>query len=487
MIFNSVTYILFLSVFLIFYWLLPRIPRLILIFISSLVFYGFWRYEYIWILITLILIDYYAAIFIHNQKTPLKKKLFLAISIIANLGLLAYFKYLIFFENNINLAFDLFGANFHIPVKEVLLPLGISFHTFQSMSYTIDVYRGFCKPEKNLLIYSNFVIFFPQLIAGPIVRPNELVSQIDERPKFKSEDVGSGLRRILIGLFLKVVMADNIAPLVDSGFNTSINALSALDVLVLAFLFGYQIYFDFSAYSHIAIGSARLMGIVLPENFDFPYLSTSPKDFWKRWHISLSSWIRDYLYLPLKGEKVLDISKGGLPVSQIQTKTSFNDIRALFLTWGIMGLWHGANWTFVCWGLWHATLIFLYRQAVKFTKDSYKSLIISILSWVITVTSIMLGWIFFRATNLSQAFLMYSKLLDFRNYTWMGLRENDYLIALIVLVFIVLNYFFKVRLIPLIKRYLLLYFLLEIAFYTVIISLVFIFLRPISQYIYFQF
>ncbi len=487
MIFNSVTYILFLLLFLILYWSVPRVPRLILILISSLVFYGFWRYEYIWILIILILIDYFAAIFIHNENNTFKKKFFLGVSLIANLGLLAYFKYLIFFENNINLIFSLFGVAFQIPVKEVLLPLGISFHTFQSMSYTIDVYRGFCKPERNLLIYSNFVIFFPQLIAGPIVRPNELVSQIDERPKFKSEDFGYGLRRILIGLFLKVVMADNIAPLVDSGFSTSVDALSALDVLVLAFLFGYQIYFDFSAYSHIAIGSAKLMGIILPENFDFPYLSTSPRDFWRRWHISLSSWIRDYLYLPLKGEKVLDVSKGGLSISQTHTKTSLNDIKALFLTWGIMGLWHGANWTFVFWGLWHATLIFLYRLNFLFLKDSYKSLSVSILNWGGTIISIMLGWIFFRATSLSQAFLMYSKLLDLRNYTWMGLRENDYLIAFTMLVFIISSYFLKVKFIPAIKQYLLLYFVLEIGFYTVIVSLVFVFLRPISQYIYFQF
>lgn len=485
MIFNSVTYILFLSIFLVLYWMLPRIPRLILIFISSLTFYGFWRYEYIWILILLILIDYFSAIFIYNEKNPFCKKLFLSISLIANLGLLGYFKYLIFFENNINQLLNLFSVDIQIPIKEIILPLGISFHTFQSMSYTVDVYRGFCKPEKNLLIYSNFVIFFPQLIAGPIVRPHELVSQIDIRPRFQLDHLSEGIKRILIGLFLKVVLADNIAPLVDLGFATSIEALSALDILVLAFLFGYQIYFDFSGYSHIAIGSAKLMGIVLPENFDFPYLSMSPKDFWKRWHISLSSWIRDYLYLPLKGEKVLDISKGGLPINQ--TKTSLSDIKALFFTWGIMGFWHGASWTFLFWGLWHATLIFCYRIITKLTKDFSSNMFFSIFSWGITTVLIMLGWIFFRATNASQALSMYTKLLDYKNYIWIGLRENDYLIAFLVLLFIIVAYFTKTKFIPLIKKYLLIYCVLEILFYTIAISLVFTFLRPISQYIYFQF
>ena len=204
--------------------------------------------------------------------------------------------------------------------------------------------------------------FFPQLIAGPILRAKEVLNQFKRENKFNFDYIIIGSRRVLYGLFLKVVIADNIAPLVDSGFKIPIETLSAIDVWTLAFLFGFQIYFDFSAYSHIAIGSARMIGITFPENFNFPYLSISPKEFWKRWHISLSSWVRDYLYLPLTGQKFREVSVGGLSDATIYKK----DYKPLFITWGLMGLWHGANWTFVIWGIYHAILIFIYRTTKIF-------------------------------------------------------------------------------------------------------------------------
>ena len=273
------------------------------------------------------------------------------------MGLLFYFKYLAFFAQGANEIAELAGLDFSLPPLSIILPLGISFYTFQTISYTIDVYRGFIKPERNFILYSSFVVYFPQLVAGPILRAAELVDQLSRRPPFDPEDLVIGLRRIAYGLFLKVALADNIGPLVDAGFAEPAATLRALDVWTLSFLFGFQIYFDFSAYSHIALGSARLMGIHFPENFNFPYLASSPRDFWQRWHISLSSWIRDYLYLPLMGAQVHDRSTGGLPTVE-SGRSGFTRTRALFLTWGIMGLWHGANWTFVIWGLYHATLVY---------------------------------------------------------------------------------------------------------------------------------
>jgi D-alanyl-lipoteichoic acid acyltransferase DltB (MBOAT superfamily) len=245
-------------------------------------------------------IDYLAALkMINAQSISRKRWLWLSLSI--NIGLLCYFKYLFFIVDNATLALNYLGYNFQAPVLNIILPLAISFYTFETISYIVDVYNKQIEPEKNFWKYSCFVIFFPKLIAGPVLRASEILPQFNQALYFKNPYFISGLHRIIIGLFLKVVIADNLAPIVDAGFSQSINTLSALDVWTLAFLFGFQIYFDFSAYSSIAIGSARLFGIHIPENFYFPYASSSPKEFWQRWHISLSSWIRDYLYLPLQG------------------------------------------------------------------------------------------------------------------------------------------------------------------------------------------
>ena len=225
------------------------------------------------------------------------------ISLITNLGLLVYFKYLIFFANNAIGFANLLGAEIDLIALKIILPLGISFYTFQTISYTVDVYRGFIKPEKIFCSICMLCNFFPQLVAGPILRAKEVIPQFVNRSSFSLDHLMIGLRFILFGLFLKVVLADNISILVDRGFIINVADLSAIDVWTLAFLFGFQIYFDFSGYSYIAIGSARMMGIVFPNNFNFPYISSSPKEFWQRWHISLSSWIRDYLYLPLNKKK----------------------------------------------------------------------------------------------------------------------------------------------------------------------------------------
>ena len=337
MIFNSLSYLLLLVLFVPSYWLLPKNLRLFLIFLISLLFYGFWKVQFIPLLLFSTLSDWLIANQIPKSK-KVHKKILLYLSISINLGLLFYFKYLIFFVESSIGFITLIGFETPTIFLNIVLPLGISFYTFQTISYVVDVYRNQNKPEESFILYACYVTFFPQLIAGPILRSNEVIPQLKNRSYFKLDFIFEGVKRILYGLFLKVVLADNISPLVDSGFSMNTDLISGIDVWTLAFLFGFQIYFDFSAYSHIAIGSAKLLGLSFPENFNFPYMSKSPKDFWQRWHISLSSWIRDYLYLPLINSKITNKSLGGL--NSVFEKYKFGP---LFLTWAIMGFWHGAN------------------------------------------------------------------------------------------------------------------------------------------------
>jgi len=485
MIFNSVTYLLFLLIVTILYWSFNIKARLYLVFFASLLFYAFWKIEFVSLMLISAINDYWMSILITETDSIKKKKMFLSISLFVNLGLLFVFKYLFFFTDNIQSIVELTGFDINIPLFNLILPLGISFYTFQTISYTVDVYRGFIKPQKDFITYGCYVMFFPQLVAGPILRAGEVIHQFLEKKQFQSNYIVYGIERILYGLFLKTVLADNIAPFVDRGFMTSASYLSALDVWTLAFLFGFQIYFDFSAYSHIAIGSAKLMGINFPENFNFPYSATSFKEFWKRWHISLSSWIRDYLYLPLKGAKVEDRSTGGLQIEK--NKKIGKNNSALFITWAIMGLWHGANWTFVVWGLYHSILIYLERFFNgwnKFLFNSHRKFI----GLIITLPLVMLGWIPFRAKNVDETIKMLLKIIDYREYGYLGLRENTYLITLLMLIIFFVGYLYKQHLKPwLIHSNSLTKYITSTIEYAFLIIFVFIFLRPINQFIYFQF
>lgn len=492
MIFNSLTFVVFLIVVVTLYWILPRRARLWLIFISSLTFYGFWRVEYLAVMLLSTVTDYFISIQLGKTSLEYKKKRFylLLISLIINLGLLVYFKYLYFITENISHLASFLGANAEIPEFSILLPLGISFYTFQTISYSVDVYRGHIKPEKDFVLYGSYVTFFPQLVAGPVLRAQEVIGQLNIRPRFKLDFIGEGLERIIYGLFLKVVLADNIASLVDVGYALPAASMSAIDVWTLAFIFGFQIYFDFAGYSHIAIGCAKLMGIQFPENFNFPYAAKSFKSFWKRWHISLSSWIRDYLYLPLAGAKVIDSSKkseGGIDVNKLQTViTQEKKNKALFLTWAIMGLWHGANWTFVVWGLYHAVMIYLERILSPLRK---KISIFSfpIVGWMITLPLAMLSWVPFRAVSLSDTWVMYSKVINPMEYLAISMRENVYIVTLLLLIFTTGSYlcnrFLKEKLIEISW----IGIPINIAKFAIAFLLVFTFFRPISQFIYFQF
>jgi len=483
MIFNSVTFIIFLLIVVSLYWILSAKPRQLLIFASSLIFYGFWRYEYTLVMLLSAVNDYFISLLIYKTKDPKKRKRLLFFSLFVNLGLLFYFKYLLFFADNAISIINLFGFNIPPPNFSIILPLGISFYTFQTISYTVDVYRGFIKPERNFILYGSYVTFFPQLVAGPILRAQEVIGQLKNRAKFKISFLNDGIIRILFGLYLKVVITDNIAPIVDQIYNVPVNGLSAIDVWTKAFLFGFQIYFDFAAYSHIAIGSAKLMGIEFPENFNYPYMAVSFKSFWKRWHISLSSWIRDYLYLPILGVKVQDRSTGGISINQ--PKTNSANI-ALFLTWAIMGLWHGASWAFVFWGIYHAILIFVERKISPLTNQiSGKTK--SLLGWLITLPLAMLSWLPFRENSLENVLIMLKKLFILKGFFNRSFSENTYIIVALLLALTIISFLVHKYLLHRIKKNIYIYSVIIIVTISVLTALDLTFLRPISQFIYFQF
>lgn len=486
MIFNSLTFLIFLVAVTTLYWVSPRRPRLFLLFLASIAFYGFWRLDFVALMLVSSTTDYLVSLALFRSTSQVKRRVLLGISLAINLSLLFFFKYLLFFTENVWFVLQMIGVDSTPPELNIILPLGISFYTFQTISYTVDVYRGFLKPERDYVSYSVYVMFFPQLVAGPILRASEVLPQLSERPKFQVEFLVQGVQRILCGLFLKVVCADNIAPLVDAGFAMPAETLSALDVWTLAFLFGYQIYFDFSAYSHIAIGSAALMGVTFPENFNFPYFAVSPRDFWKRWHISLSSWIRDYLYLPLAGVKVQDRSTGGLAAVDRKEVSSGRWLAALFLTWAIMGFWHGAAWQFLIWGVWHATLIQVYRISAGI-RQRLSGSVRQMGGWCFTLGLVMLGWVPFRAAGLADALVMMSRTLQPQQYFVLGLRENTYLVAALMLLAMTAVYGIRQYTIPIRSRHPELFVLPDSLVYGAAFGLVFVFLRPVEQFIYFQF
>ena len=485
MIFNSFSFLIFFIIFLILYWTLNLKIRLILIFFSSLLFYGFWRIDFIPLLLFSVLVDFFASKKIYQTKLKKNKKKYLILSLFINLGILIFFKYFYFLHESTSQLLSLVGVNV-MPIEyKILLPIGISFYTFQSISYTIDVYRNNIKPEKNLLIFANYVIFFPQLVAGPILRASEILWQFKEKRKFKLENFNNGIQRIIFGLFLKIVLADNIAKFVDQGFLMDPKLISAIDVITLSYLFGFQIYFDFAGYSHIAIGCALTMGIKFRENFNFPYHSISPKIFWKNWHISLSSWVRDYIYLPLLNIKSVNSSGGGFDKYLDHQSLRLYTIFTLFITWSLMGLWHGASWNFVFWGIWNFLVIVLFRFINNFLMNN--SFLKNIISWSISINLIMLGWVFFRSENLDLSFQMITNLLFIKNWTFLSLRENTYIVAFIVTFFYLIS--------PLIikifkfisKKYKLMAdFILLISIVSSLI-LILIYNQEVNQFIYFQF
>ena len=392
MLFNSLDFLLFFPIVTILYFLLPHKYRWIHLLLASCIFYMAFVPVYILILFFTIVIDYIAGIVIENAEKK-KRKFFLTVSIVANAGVLAVFKYYNFFIGNVNdLLHSLHVSTANIPFLSILLPIGLSFHTFQAMSYTIEVYRGKQKAEKHFGIYALYVMFYPQLVAGPIERPQNMLHQFREKHNFDSQNLLEGLRLMLWGFFKKLVIADRLALYVNSVYNSPGN-YHYMNLIIATIFFAIQIYCDFSGYSDIAIGAAKTMGFNLMTNFNKPYFSKNIQEFWKTWHISLSTWFRDYVYISLGGNRV--------PVKRI-----YFNVAIVFV---VSGFWHGANWTYIVWGALHAFYILFYMFLKNTFRINIKENRLLNLTYISsTFLIVAFAWIFFRANSVSDAFLIVS-------------------------------------------------------------------------------
>lgn len=439
---------------------------------------------YILILGFTIVIDYFAGIYIENAEGK-RRKLFLIFSLIANIGVLAVFKYYNFLNLNVSFLMHGFGLSNPIPYLSILLPIGLSFHTFQAMSYTIEVYRGHQKAERHFGIYSLYVMFYPQLVAGPIERPQNLLHQFREKYDFDYDRVTSGLRLMAWGLFKKVVIADRLAIVVDTVYNNP-QQHNSLSLIIATVFFTFQIFCDFSGYSDMAIGAARIMGFKLMTNFDKPYQSKSVHEFWKRWHISLSTWFKDYLYITLGGNRVT------IPRWYLN----------LFIVFLVSGLWHGANWTFVIWGALHGFYL-VFALITKDFRDRFNKLFhfdkMPILSVLTTFVLVAFAWIFFRANSVHSAFYIVkhlftgipeilSKLLNHQSvFEYIGLGKRDLILSVLLILFLEsVHYIQSKKSLSVIFTQKPMYVRWAV-YYGVILAILFLGVFENRQFIYFQF
>ena len=427
MLFNSFEFLLFLPVVFLLYWFVfnkkLNLQNLLLL-VSSYIFYGWWDYRFLSLIIFSSIIDFYCGLSIEKAHTKTIKKKWLLLSMFINLGFLGIFKYFNFFSQSLQEAFQSFGYQIDTLTLNIILPVGISFYTFQTMSYTIDVYRNKLKPTKDIIAFFAFVSFFPQLVAGPIERATNLLPQFYKKRQFNYANAVDGCRQILWGLFKKIVVADNCALIVNQVFDnyTEYNASS---LLIGSVFFAFQIYGDFSGYSDIAIGTSRLFGFNLMQNFAFPYFSRDIAEFWRRWHISLSTWFRDYVYIPLGG------SRGGL----------WMKVRNTFIIFLVSGFWHGANWTFVIWGALNAIyflpLLLLDKNRVNTNTVAENNIVINFKEFIQVGTTFvltLLAWVFFRAPNVNTAinyiYNMFSKTIF--NFPTIDLKPLIFIFILVV-------------------------------------------------------
>lgn len=478
MLFNSINFALFLPIVFFIYWFVANKNykhQNILLLVASYFFYACWDYRFMFLLMFSTFLDYFTGLKMFDAKTKNGKKFWFWLSIAVNLGFLGFFKYYNFFAQSFADALSNLGLHVDMWMLNVILPVGISFYTFHGLSYVIDIYYNKIKPERNIVDYAVFVSFFPLLVAGPIERATHLLPQIQRERKFNYHQAVDGLRQILWGLFKKIVIADNCAEYANMIFNDSAHQ-SGSTLVLGALFFTFQIYCDFSGYSDIALGTARLFGVELLRNFAFPYFSRDIAEFWRRWHISLSTWFRDYLYIPLGG------SKGGI----------WMKVRNTFIIFLVSGFWHGANWTFIAWGFLNA-LYFLPLLLANKNRNNIGIVaegrllpnVRELFSIGVTFALTVFAWIFFRANNMTHAlsyikgiftkslfsmpaFLSYSLfalLVFFIVIEWVG-RENQYAIQ---------KFGFKW---PKLAR---------LSFYYLLIVLIFVFMGKEQEFIYFQF
>jgi alginate O-acetyltransferase complex protein AlgI len=386
MLFNSFAFLVFLPIFMALYWTTSGRARLWVMLLASLVFYGWWDWRFLFLLAFSTLVDYSLGLLLENETDPARRMRLIVLSVVVNLGLLGIFKYFNFFVASADSLLAALDLPSSLRTLNIVLPIGISFYVFKTMSYTIDVYRRTEAAERDLLKFATFVVFFPELVAGPIVRASRMLPQLQHDHRFDYRRALSGLSLVMSGYVRKVVVADSLAPLVDTRFAHP-EAHTSLGLLIAVYFYAFQIYCDFSGYSSIAIGLARIFGFDFGINFDRPYFSASFSEFWSRWHISLSTWLRDYLYIPLGG------NRGG----------TWMTARNLMLTMLLGGLWHGANWTFVAWGALHGLYLMLQRLLSPLQRRLPVPRFLRILL-VFHLTC--LSWIFFRSQTFSQAWTM---------------------------------------------------------------------------------
>jgi D-alanyl-lipoteichoic acid acyltransferase DltB (MBOAT superfamily) len=486
MLFNSLGFAVFLPVVFLLYWFVANKSfktQNILLLLASYYFYACWDWRFMFLLIFSTLLDFFTGIKMSEADSKTKKKFWFWLSVIINLGFLAVFKYYNFFAVSFAEALSHIGLQVNVWTLKVILPVGISFYTFHGLSYVIDIYKERIEAEKNFIEYAVFVCFFPLLVAGPIERATHLLPQIKKERTFSYTKAIDGMRQILWGLFKKVVIADTCAQYANSIFN-HYEAYNGATLALGALFFTFQIYCDFSGYSDIALGTARLFGIELLRNFAFPYFSRDIAEFWRRWHISLSSWFRDYLYIPLGG------SKGG----------TWMKVRNTFIIFLVSGFWHGANWTFIIWGALNA----IYFLPLLLTNNnranletvaqgkwfpSFKELAAMVTTFSLTV----IAWIFFRAETVGKA-LTYLKNIFAKGLfkmpdtkAFLGITTNPFFAIFLIAVFMMIEWMGREQQYALAKLGLRWYKPARWAFYYVLIIAVFLFMGKEQQFIYFQF
>jgi D-alanyl-lipoteichoic acid acyltransferase DltB (MBOAT superfamily) len=478
MLFNSLDFAIFLPIVFILYWFVlgkNTKGQNLLLALSSYVFYAWWDWRFLSLILFSSLVDYFVGLQLSKTDDQNKRKLLLWTSVIVNLGFLGFFKYFNFFIENFNGAFSLLGYEIPTTSLNIILPVGISFYTFQTLSYTIDVYKRVLKPTRDFTAFSAFVSFFPQLVAGPIERATNLLPQFYSKRKFDYANAVLGMRQILWGLFKKIVIADNCARYANEIFN-NYTEYNSSTLILGALFFTFQIYGDFSGYSDIAIGVSRLFGFKLMKNFAFPYFSRDIGEFWRRWHISLSTWFRDYLYIPLGG-------------SRVSAKLKVRNIFIIFL---VSGFWHGANWTFIIWGGLNAVyflLLMLMNKNRTYTGDiaenaflpSLKELKGMLITFILTV----FAWIFFRAENLSHALNFIGRIFTEHIFSMPSIRPTDLFVLLFV--FFLVEWVGKKNEFAIEKLVLYDFNYLKYPFYIIIFICIFVFKGSKQEFIYFQF
>lgn len=483
MLFNSLDFAIFLPIFFILYWYVTNRNLQLqnfLIVVASYIFYGWWDWRFLFLIFFSSITDYIIGKCLQITEKEKYRKTLLWISIVTNIGFLGFFKYYNFFVDSFVTAFSFFGKAISVNSLDIILPVGISFYTFQTLSYTIDVYKRKLEPAKDIISFLAFVSFFPQLVAGPIERATNLLPQFYKKRVFEYDKAVDGMRQMVWGLFKKVVIADNCAEYANAIFN-NYTAFSGSTLVLGAIFFTFQIYCDFSGYSDMAIGMSRLFGFNLMKNFAFPYFSRDIAEFWRRWHISLSTWFRDYLYIPLGG------SKGSL----------LKIVRNTFIIFLVSGFWHGANWTFIIWGFLNA-LYFLPLLLVKRNRRNLDIVaenrvlptIKELLSILTTFFLTVFAWIFFRAESVSQAFSYINRIFTkelLKLPVIIGSGKKELLVILLTMIFVIIEWIGRRNEYAIEKLFVSNKRWIRWGFYYIILLVIFLMAGKEQEFIYFQF